>query len=470
LSPIELSISKAYGKDRAFLSAKAASKFVFKQGLWYLGDRVVVPAVENLQQEIIFMHHDTPYAGHLGVTKTKERVQARYYWAGMGRQIQDYVGSCLSCQRNKPRSFKPGGLLQPLSIPSRPWSSISTDFITGLPKTASGNEQICVWVDRLTKMVHFVAAPGEATAKDVARIFVDNIFKLHGLPLEIVSDRDPKFTSDFWAELMNILGVKRAMSTAAHPQTDGQTERINRVLEEMLRHYLSPTMDDWDQHLAVLEFAYNSAHQESISTSPFKLYCGLEPLTPASTLTDKMYKVPAVSEFVSELRRGLDKAKKCLQQAAFRSKSYADKGRRDVQLEVGQEVLLNTQNLRLKASTPRKFVPRFVGPFKVLAKLGSVAYRLDLPAAMKCHNVFHVSLLAPFKADSRYQPPPPTVQVDGELEYVISAVIDHKRWGRTQRKYLVRWLGYGPESDSWEPESYLENTEALHLYKLANGL
>ena len=470
LSPLEEAISKAYTKDRSLLSSKKTSSYVFKQGLWMFKDRVVVPAVDTLRQQIIHAHHDTPYSGHFGVTKTDVSVKKRYYWPGMGADIKQYVASCLSCQLNKPKQLKPAGLLQPLCIPHRPWGSISTDFITGLPKTANGNEQLCVWVDRLTKMAHFIPAPGNATAADVAVLFRDHIFRLHGLPDEIVSDRDPKFTGAFWTELTQLLGIGRAMSSAHHAATDGQTERVNRFLEEMLRHYVNPRMDDWDQHLSMLEFAYNNAHHESINTSPFQMYSGIAPLTPNSTVVERTYKVPAAHEFQAAMRQALDTAKQCLQKARARIKHYADLKRRDAEFAVGDQVLLNTQHLRLKGMHVRKLTPRFVGPFKVIERLGPVAYRLDLPACMKCHNVFHVSLLAAFRSDGRYQPPPPPVEVDGELEYTVECILDHKKWGRNQRRFLVRWLGYGPESDSWEPESYLCDVDALHEYKLANAL
>lgn len=153
--------------------------------------------------------------------------------------------------------------------PTRPLGSVSVDFITCMPKTARGHEHVAVWVDRLTKMVRFVAMPAEATVEDVATVFIENIFKHHGLPTSIVSDRDPKFTAAFWKSLMNRFGVRLAMSTAAHPQTDGQTERINRVIEEMPRHFINPEMTDWDVHLPMCEFAYNSAVREATQALPF---------------------------------------------------------------------------------------------------------------------------------------------------------------------------------------------------------
>lgn len=404
------------------------------------------------------------------MTKTLQHIKQRFYWPNMQLDVQKYIGECHACQVNKPRNLKPAGLLQPLPIPERPWSSISTDFVTGLPRTAKGYEQIAVFVCRLTKMVHFVPCFASDDSAEVAQLFVEHIFKLHGMPKEIVSDRDPKFTAAFWQEVMRLLGTRLAMSTAAHPQTDGQTERLNRVMEEMLRHYVRPAgMEDWDKHLPLLEFAYNNAWQESTQCSPFQLYTGMQPLTPGSTSTQRNSRVPAAADFVQHIQAGLARAKECLQKAQDRAKSYADTNRRHVEFQVGQQVLLSTQHLKLKMGGARKLLPRFVGPFTVAATVGPVAYRLDLPASMKCHPVFHVSLLAPYKASGRYQPPPPPVEVDGELEHFVESILDHRKV-RNKMQYLVRWQGYGPEADTWEPESHLEDVDVFQVYRTMMNL
>jgi IS30 family transposase len=213
-----------------------------KKGMaWYRNDALVVPEISAIRKEIMHGFHDAPYSGHLGVTKSMKAIGRWFWWPGLKADVIQYVRNCDSCQRNKSHNLKQAGLLQPLAIPDQRWSSISLDFITGLQMTTNGHNAILVFVDRLSKMVHFVPTTTNASAEDTARLFVDNVLKLHGLPRDIVSDRGTVFTSNFWTEVCRLLTIKQSMSTAYHPQ------RVNRVLEDFLRHYVNPTHTDWDQ-------------------------------------------------------------------------------------------------------------------------------------------------------------------------------------------------------------------------------
>ena len=280
------------------------------------------------------------------------------------------------------------------------------DFIVHLPLTLRGNTQIAVFVDRLTKMVHLAALPEKATAVDVARCFVHDVFRLHGMPERLVSDRDTKFTADFWSEVMHLLGTKRHMSTAYHPQTDGQTERFNQVLEDMLRHWVNPKQDNWDTLLDCAEFAMNNAVSTSTRDTPFRLNYGQDPLTPLSIEVDT--RLPAARDFVRDMTESLREAKHALQVAQDRHKATYDSGRTPLTMEVGASVLLKTTNLKFKGSPSRKMMPKWVGPFRVLERIGTLAYRLELPRCLPVHNVFHVELLKPFVLGSRSQPPTTT--------------------------------------------------------------
>jgi hypothetical protein len=388
----------------------------------------------------------------------------------MSDDVREYVSTCSACQRNKAKSSKPGGLLQPLPIPASPWYSVSTDFITGLPVTKAGFDKISVWVCRLTKMAHFAPCYKTDSAQETAQLFVQNVFRLHGMPRELVSDMDPLFTSNFWSEVMAALGTDKLMSSAGHAQTDGQTERVNRVLEEMLRHYVCANMDDWDKHLPLIEFAYNNAYHEATKASPFQLNLGLSPLMPGdASKLQRQHKVPSAKHLVHHIQAGLHRAKECLQRARDRAKAYADTHRRDVTLQVGQQVLLSTANLRFKVKGAQKLLPRYLGPFTVVGTRGPVAYKLDLPATMQCHDVFHVSLLAPYKTSGRYQPPPVPIELDGELEYFVEAVMGHKEVGGS-RQYLIRWQGYGPEHDTYEPECGVADVGVVREYRVRHNL
>ena len=216
-------------------------------GLYYHDGKLVLPDALGIRQMVFEALHSSPFAGHKGIRATSALIKRDFYWPGMDADIVSWIQVCTSCQRNKGRNQLPGGLLQPLPVPTRRWSDISLDFITHLPLTRSGHTAIFVVVDRLSKLVHFTPTVDTASAEDVARLFVDNIFVHHGMPERIVSDRDSRFTGTFWQAMCDIWNVQRQMSTAYHPQTDGQTERVNRTLENMLRHWCSPDQDDWDE-------------------------------------------------------------------------------------------------------------------------------------------------------------------------------------------------------------------------------
>ena len=200
------------------------------------------------------------------------------------------------------RELRPFGEAQPISVPDYQWKDISMDFITHLPPTRSGFTSILVVVDRLSKMVHFLPTFDAVSAEDVAALFRDRIFCLHGMPQSIVSDRDVKFTSAFWTELHRLLGVRLNLSTAYHPQSDGQSERMNRVLEDMLRHFVNRHHDDWDQYLATAEFAINNSENSSVENTPFMLNYGRHPYVPAN-----------MHEHLRDVKCG-SKAKRFLQQ------------------------------------------------------------------------------------------------------------------------------------------------------------
>jgi hypothetical protein len=452
---IELLIKQGYKTDPWFKDQKHLRSLKLQaDGYWYRGKALVVPNCKNVRQYILYEIHNSRYAGHLGLNKTRSAMVARYWWPTWGKDMEDYVKRCDTCARNKPSSKAPGGLLQPLPIPDEPWDAVSMDFITQLPETRRGHDAILVFVDRLTKMVHFAPTTTAVDAEETARLFFEHVFRLHGMPKRVLSDRDSRFTSRFWKALMEHSGTKIDLSSAFHPQTDGQTERVNRTLEQMLRMFINPTQDNWDELLPAAEFACNNAVHDSTGHTPFVLNYGRHPATPLDVRI-RRDQVPSVQDFVGIRQAALQEAKKCLLKAQQRQKSYADTKRREVTFEIGDQVLLSTKNIKLNAPGTRKLLPRFIGPFEVLQRVGEVAYKLNLPAEMRLHNVFHVSLLAKYDADGTYQPPPP-ILVNGELEYEIERVLDHrsrKTGQSTKHEFLISWTGYGPEHNLWLPES-----------------
>jgi hypothetical protein len=474
-TPLEADIIKAYAFDPYFKDTKRTHNWTHQHGFWVdkLG-RILVPDHADVRERVMKAHHANPFSGHQGRIRTLDLIHRNYHWGGIAGDVKTYVGQCHECQINKPVTSKPSGLLLPLQIPDRPWSSISVDFVTGFPPVGVNKwDTITVFVDRLTKMVHYVPCREKMSAADFALVFMENVFRLHGLPLQIISDRDPRFTSIFWQEVIKALGMESGFSTAFHPHTDGQTERMNRTMEEMLRHFITPMKGDWTRALPMLEFAYNNAKHTGTQSSPFKMYTGLNPLHPASGPADRNYRVPAAEIFVQEMSDELARAKQCLADAQSKMKITADRKRADVHFKVGEKVLLSTKNLKLKGDMPRKMWPRYIGPYKILAVIRGLAYKLELPQGMKMHNVFHVSLLHKYQQGPNRLSPPPVHIVDGELEYTVEAILAHKvvsggasKNGRNRNKvmFLTAWEGYGREHDSWEPGDMLQDTEALELY------
>ena len=291
----------------------------------------------------------------------------------MDETVRRFIASCDACQRNKSGNQLPAGLLQPLPIPSRNWQQITMDFIVRLPKTKNGSDAIVVFVDRMSKMVHFQAMTTNATAPEVAKLLFDNVFRLHGMPEVIVSDRDAKFTSLFWKALFKCMGTKLAMSTAFHPETDGQTERNNRTLEQMLRNFVNYRQNDWDHYLVAAEFAYNNAKQASTGMSPFFLVTGQNPLTPIGLMrpTEESCNVQSTAKFIATLSELMKKATDNLLKAQQKQIKYADQHHRDISFQVGDMVLLNDKNITANSQAQRpakKLQPKFLGPFKILKK------------------------------------------------------------------------------------------------------
>ncbi|KAJ9528124.1 hypothetical protein QJQ45_005745 [Haematococcus lacustris] len=463
----------AYAADEAF--ASMVDQYDQDQhGLYRTRERnqIVVPNCPELKTRILVEMHDAQFAGHVGITKTLERISRMFWWPRMRSEVRHYVANCDACQRNKSVNTKPGGLLTPLAIPYDRWESISMDLITKLPPGEHGFDAIAVFVDRLSKMVHFVPCRESMNAESFARLFIDNVFKHHGVPREIISDRGSHFTNHFWASIMTILGVKECKSSAYHPQSDGQTERYNRTLEEMLRHYISPAQSDWPFFLSLAEFAVNNSWQESIQSTPFLVNTGQSPLTPALLeLPGEVY-CPTARRLSEWWQSNVKQARHFMELAQRRQAYMANKGRQEVEYHTGQLVLLSTKNLRMKPGKAKKLLPRFIGPFKVLEHVGPVAVRLDLPQAMaRMHPVFHVSLLRPYTSEHPHLPPP-VEWLDEAPLYEVEKLLAHRgvRAGKA-RGYLVKWQGYDDSYNTWEPRNNLVNClEVLTAYNAVHGL
>jgi len=341
------------------------------------------------------------------------------------------------------------------------------DFIMDLPTSPEGDNAIFVIVDRLTKLAHFVPTRTTVTATGAADLLLREWIRLHGVPRQIISDRDPRFTATVWRTLMKKLQVNLGMSTAGHPQTDGQTERLNRTLEQMLRQYVRPDQTDWKEFLPHVEFAYNSAVHEATRISPFMAAYGCQPCDPLDRVLSVADPTP-LDERLRFAHEARARVRTQLEEARKRYETLANKGRRDLQFEVGQEVKINR---RMIVSLPGgdKLGPLFDGPHKVKRRIGAVAYELDLPTHVKLHPVFHVSMLEPFHRATAFpaahrEVNPGPVDVNGEPEWIVHG-IRGKRKLRGETRWLIRWKGYSPLSDTWEPARCLAGNESFMQFE-----
>ncbi|TYK01415.1 ty3-gypsy retrotransposon protein [Cucumis melo var. makuwa] len=391
--------------------------------------RLCVPSDSVVKTELLSEAHSSPFSMHPGSTKMYQDLKRVYWWRNMKREVAEFVSKCLVCQQVKAPRQKPAGLLQSLSIPEWKWENVSMDFITGLPRTLRGFTVIWVVVDRLTKSAHFVPGKSTYTASKWAQLYMSEIVRLHGVPVSILSDRDARFTSKFWKGLQTAMGMRLDFSTAFHPQTDGQTERLNQVLEDMLRACALEFLGSWDSHLHLMEFAYNNSFQATIGMAQFE------------ALYDKCCRSPV-----------------CW--AESRQKSYADVRRRDLEFDVGDKVFLKVAPMKgvLRFERRGKLSPRFVGPFEILERIGPVAYRLALPQSLSTvHDVFHVSMLRKYVPDPSHVVDYEPLEIDENLSYTeqpVEVLAREVKMLRNREIALVKvlWRNHRMEEATWEQE------------------
>lgn len=424
--------------------------FKWKDGLLFYDvfingsfSRIVVPNDQVLRQKLLSNAHDSPSAGHFGALRTYELLARLWYWPHMMKSVKKYVGSCLVCQQSKPSTQLSQGLFSPIPIPDGRWNTITMDFSSGLPTTAKGHDMILVIVDKFSKRAHFIPCKKTITAAQTARLFVEQYFKHHGIPTVIITDKDIRFMGAFWKTFHEIAGTSLLFSTTNHPQTDGQSERTIRILNQLLRAYCHRDLHSWDQWLPVLEFAYNSASQASIKMSPFELDLGYVPSSPAFISPSVG---PRFSPSAEELMKELDITTRFVQDrlvlAQHSQEIHHNRNHRYHEYKIGDWILLNKDALILDKSY-RKIQPAFFGPYKLVKKINDNAFEVDIPVTSLKHRTINIKWFRPFnERSSTYPKVPPRTMLEAKAR--LSEITSVAGYDPRKQELTVTWKDCHP--------------------------
>ncbi|WVZ98283.1 hypothetical protein U9M48_043745 [Paspalum notatum var. saurae] len=433
-----------------------------EEGVLWFKNRLVVPKDMELRKKILDEAHTSMFTLHPGSNKMYQDLKQKFWWTRMKREIAKYVSECDVCKRVKADHLKPGGMLQPLNIPAWKWEDIHMDFVVGLPRTQKGYDSIWVIIDRFTKSAHFLPVKTVYRANTYAELYIAKIVSLHGVPRTITSDRGSVFVSRFWEQLQKSLGTKLIHSSAYHPQTSGQVERVNQILEDMLRACVLTYSTKWDECLPLAEFAYNNSYQKSLEMAPFEALYGRRCRTPLNW-SEPGERVTFGPDLVTQAEEQVRFIQENLKRAQSRQKSYSDRRRRPLVFKEGDHVYLRVSPMKgvHRFGVKGKLAPRYVGPFKISEKCGPVAYRLELPPRLAAvHDIFHVSQLKKCLRVPEEEIDTSQVQIEPDLTYEAGPVkVPDQKQRSTRRStvtmYKVQWSEHTEEEATWETEEYL---------------
>lgn len=455
--------SKALQEQLLLPKNHTMDDYTLKAGIIRFKGRILVCNVPELRNHLLSALHSSPVGGHSGVRATYHRVKGIFYWPGLKADVEHFIAACPICQRAKHENCLQPGLLEPLPVADMAWQHLSMDFIEGLPNSL-GKEVIMVVVDRFTKYAHFIPLSHPYSVLTVAQAMVDNIIKLHGPPKMIISDRDRIFTSKLWKDIFTALKVELRYSSAYHPQTDGQTERVNQCLETYLRCMTTQEPKKWCAWLPLAEYWYNSTYHTAIKMSPFQALYGF----PAPIIAELAIPGPEDEEaqdFLAAKQNMLEQLKANLYQAQNRMKRYADMKRVERVFQTGYLVYLKMAPYRLAAFGFRgalKLHNKYYGPFLVIQKVGKAAYKLQFPDDVKIHPVFHVSQLKKH-IGSKAIPSPhlPMVNSYGTVKTGPAAVLQVRQVPRNNLpvvQWFIQWENLSPDEATWEDADFIKYT------------
>ena len=412
------------GVVKKMLDKKDINWKTLEDGTITFKDRVYVPIDKKLRGDIISQHHDTPLTGHYGRFKTVENITRDYWWPTIHRDVQTYVNGCETCQRTKSHRIPSKTPLHPFDPPSRPWEVITVDLVGPLPE-CQGYNAILTIVDWSTKATKFEPTHLELTSEGFAKILRDRVVRDHGLPRRIIHDRDTCFMSKYMTDLFRLLGTKQNPSTAYHPQTDGQTERMNQTLEQYLHIFIEFCQDDWKEWLSLAEFSYNDSKHAATQQTPFFLNYGQHPWKGDDVRREARNE--SAGQFAERMKHIREEANAALRQSAERMKTAYDKhARPSIEYAEGDKVYLEATNIKTHRPS-KKLDDKRYGPFKIVKKVGKTAYKLQLPEHWPAvHPVFNECYLTlyhpPVYPNQQKPPPPPPVEIEGAIEYDVETV------------------------------------------------
>src|SRR4051812_5516213 len=450
-------------KAKRFIARGQPSVFtVADHGTLYFKNRLVVPQSKpnlNLTPRVMKEAHGTPLSIHPSSTKMYQDIRQRYWWSNMKQDIARYVDECDVCRRVKADHQSPAGTLQPLSIPEWKWDKIEMDFVTSFPRSQRGHVAIFVVIDRFSKVAHFLPVKETISTSQLADLYVSRIVSLHGIPLEISSDRGNIFTSRFWDSFQEAMGNHLNFSTAYHPQSQGQVELVNQVLEDMLRACAISFGKKWEESLPFPEFSYNNSYQASLKMAPFEVLYGRKCRTPLnwSETGERALIGPDIIQHAEDQVRVI---REHLKAAQSRQKSNYDRKHKEMVYQPGEYAYLRVTPMRgtHRFGIKGKLAPRYIGPFRILSRSGPVAYRLELPRNLsQVHDVFHVSQLRRCFKDPICEVEHDMIELQQDLTYQehLSRILDQserKTRNKTVKFLKVQWLNHSEGEATWERE------------------
>ncbi|GBG65475.1 hypothetical protein CBR_g51070 [Chara braunii] len=398
-------IRRLEAKDKA-----TSAEFELVDGLLFLekagNKRLCVPNRESLRSLFLGECHDA--TRHFGYKKTATNLLQQFWWPTMMRDAKLYVETCQVCQRDKPRTQAPLGLLKSLPIPERPSENLSMDFMDTLVTSQSGMRHIFVIVDRFSKYARLIAMPKTAKTEYVIRLFKENWVRDFGLPKSIVSDQDVRFTSELWKAAAAEQGTQQQMTPGNHPEANGQAEQLNRAVQHLLRHYINPNQVDWDEKLALITSLYNNVVHSATGVSPNSLLLTFKPRLPLDFLLheNQPTAAPCTLEFAYHYERLMQQAVEQMRRAHAAMIESENKHRRPSTFQVGDRVWVKSSELGQEHGISRKLMPQYFGPWEVLDIIGDnpdgPSYVIQIPGHLRTYPAFHASKLAPFRETDQF--------------------------------------------------------------------